>query len=91
MTAKLSAAEKAIIDYVEGEQAVSVENIENEKNRYTQIARTQMNKKKAISIRLLETDIERIKAKSLSQGMPYQTLISSLIHQYANGKIKLEA
>jgi len=91
MTAKLSAAEKAIIDYVESDQAVSVENIENEKNRYTQIARTQMNKKKAISIRLLESDIERIKAKSLSQGMPYQTLISSLIHQYANGKIKLEA
>lgn len=91
MTAKLSAAEKAIVDYVESVQAVSVDNVENEKNRYTQIARTQMNKKKAISIRLLESDIERIKAKSLSQGMPYQTLISSLIHQYANGKIKLEA
>jgi len=91
MTAKLSAAEKAIIDYVESDQAVSVDNVESEKNRYTQIARTQMNKKKAISIRLLESDIERIKAKSLSQGMPYQTLISSLIHQYANGKIKLEA
>lgn len=91
MTAKLSATEKAIVDYVESDQAVSVENIENEKNRYTQIARIQMNKKKAISIRLLESDIERIKAKSLSQGMSYQTLISSLIHQYANGKIKLEA
>lgn len=91
MTAKLSAAEKAIVDYVESDQAESVDNVENEKNRYTQIARTQMNKKKAISIRLLESDIERIKAKSLSQGMPYQTLISSLIHQYANGKIKLEA
>ena len=50
-----------------------------------------MNKKKAVSIRLLESDIERIKAKSVSQGMPYQTLISSLIHQYANGKIKLDA
>jgi predicted DNA binding CopG/RHH family protein len=49
-----------------------------------------MSKKKAISIRLLESDIERIKAKSLSQGLPYQTLISSLIHQYANGKIKLD-
>ncbi|MEQ1485646.1 hypothetical protein [Methyloglobulus sp.] len=50
-----------------------------------------MNKKKAISIRLLESDLERIKAKSLSQGLPYQTLISALAHQYAVGKIKLDA
>jgi predicted DNA binding CopG/RHH family protein len=91
MTAKLSAEEKAIIKYVESERTISVDNVENEKKRYTQVARSQMSKKKAISIRLLESDIERIKAKSLSQGMPYQTLISSLIHQYANGKIKLDA
>jgi predicted DNA binding CopG/RHH family protein len=50
-----------------------------------------MNKKKAISIRLLASDLERIKAKSLSQGLPYQTLISALVHQYAIGKIKLDA
>ena len=91
MTAKLSAEEKAIIEYVESNRATSIDNVENEKNRYTQIARAQMSKKKAISIRLLESDIERIKAKSLSQGLPYQTLISSLIHQYANDKIKFDA
>ncbi|MGZ8915687.1 MAG: antitoxin [Methylobacter sp.] len=91
MTAKLSAEEKAIIKYVESDRPASIDNVENEKKRYTQIARAQMSKKKAISIRLLEDDIERIKAKSLSQGLPYQTLISSLIHQYATGKIKFEA
>lgn len=91
MTAKLSAEENAIIEYVESNRATSIDNVENEKNRYTQIARAQMRKKKAISIRLLESDIERIKAKSLSQGLPYQTLISSLIHQYANDKIKFDA
>ena len=91
MTAKISAEENAIIEYVESNRATSIDNVENEKNRYTQIARAQMSKKKAISIRLLESDIERIKAKSLSQGLPYQTLISSLIHQYANDKIKFDA
>lgn len=91
MTAKLSVEEKAIVEYVESSRAVSIDNMENERKRYTQIARSQMSKKKAISIRLLEDDIERIKAKSLSQGLPYQTLISSLIHQYATGKIKFEA
>jgi predicted DNA binding CopG/RHH family protein len=91
MTAKLSTEEKAIIEYVESNQVISIDNVENEKNRYMQIALSQMSKKKAISIRLLESDIERIKAKSLSQGLPYQTLISSLIHQYATDKIKFEA
>jgi predicted DNA binding CopG/RHH family protein len=86
-----SVGEKAIIDYVESDLAISVANVENEKNRYAQIASSQMNKKKAISIRLLESDLERIKAKSLSQGLPYQTLISALVHQYAIGKIKLDA
>lgn len=90
MTAKLSAEENAIIDYVESNTAASIDDVENEKKRYMHIAREQLGKKKAISIRLLESDIERIKAKSVSQGLPYQTLISSLVHQYASGKIKLE-
>jgi predicted DNA binding CopG/RHH family protein len=88
MATKLSLKEKAIIDYVESDDAVSIDDLETEKKRYTQIARSQMGKKKTISIRLLESDIERIKAKSVSQGLPYQALISSLIHQYASGKIK---
>jgi len=91
MTAKLSAEEKAIIDSIESGRANSVADVENEKNRYAQIAAAQMNKKKAISIRLLTSDLERIKAKSLSQGLPYQTLISALVHQYAIGKIKFDA
>jgi predicted DNA binding CopG/RHH family protein len=91
MAVKLSAEEKSIIDYVESDRAKSIDNVENEKKRYRKIACAQMSNKKAISIRLLESDLERIKAKSLSQGLPYQTLISALIHQYATGKINLDA
>jgi predicted DNA binding CopG/RHH family protein len=91
MTIKLSAEERTIIDYIESGRAISITDVDNEKHRYAQIAVAQMNKKKAISIRLLESDLERIKAKSLSQGLPYQTLISALVHQYAIGKIKLDA
>lgn len=57
MTAKISAEEKAIIEYVESDIASSIVNVENEKKRYAQIARTLRNKKKAVSIRLLESDI----------------------------------
>ena len=46
MTAKISTEEKAIIEYVESDRASSVDDVENEKKRYAQIAHTQMSKKK---------------------------------------------
>ena len=51
MTANISAEERAIIDYVESDLASSVDHVESEKKRYAKIALTQMNKKKAVSIR----------------------------------------
>ncbi len=48
-----------------------------------------MMKTKHISIRLSEKDLIKIKQKALSSGIPYQTLIGSLIHQYADDKIQI--
>ncbi len=45
-------------------------------------------RKKSLNIRLFEEDIERIKVIALEQGMPYQTLISSVIHKLALKQIK---
>ncbi|MEE9905797.1 MAG: hypothetical protein K4305_10310 [Chlorobium sp.] len=42
--------------------------------------------KKRINIRISESDLNRLKAKSLEEGIPYQTLVSSLIHRYVSGK-----
>jgi len=91
MTTKLSAEERAIVDYVESSEVTSVDNVAIEKKRYRQIAVAQISKMETVSIQLLESDIERIKAKSVSQGLPYQALISSLVHQYATGKITLDS
>jgi hypothetical protein len=49
MTDEFSAEEKAIVEYVESGSAVCIDNVENEKKRYTQITRSQMSKKKAES------------------------------------------
>jgi len=45
-------------------------------------------KKKSLSIRLFEDDIEKIKVIALEKGMPYQTLISSVIHKLALKQIE---
>ena len=45
-------------------------------------------RKKPITVRIQEQDIERIKVKALEQGIPYQTLVSSILHRYAKGTLK---
>ena len=47
-----------------------------------------LTKKKAINIRLLESDIERLKSMALNEGLPYQTYISHMIHKLTTGSLK---
>ena len=49
-----------------------------------------LSKSKNVTIRLSISDVNAIKNRSFETGIPYQTIVSSLIHQYATGKIKLE-
>jgi predicted DNA binding CopG/RHH family protein len=44
-------------------------------------------KNKAISIRMSEADLEGIRKKAAEQGMPYQTLITSVLHRYIHGTL----
>jgi predicted DNA binding CopG/RHH family protein len=59
----------------------SVANLEQEKKRLQQIARNTMNKTRNINIRLSERDLYRLKAKAIEEGVPYQTLASSILHK----------
>jgi len=45
------------------------------------------NKTKNINIRISSYDIEKVKQRSAEEGIPYQTLISSIIHKYITGKL----
>jgi len=57
-----------------------------EKNEVESIINT-ANKTKNINIRISEYDIGKIKLRSAEEGIPYQTLISSIIHKYVTGKL----
>ena len=45
------------------------------------------NKTKNINIRISAYDIEKVKQRAAEEGIPYQTLISSIIHKYITGKL----
>jgi len=59
---------------------------DTEKNEVETIINT-ANKTKNINIRISAYDIEKVKQLSTEEGIPYQTLISSVIHKYITGKL----
>jgi predicted DNA binding CopG/RHH family protein len=84
----------AYLDKDERKLARSLENEEwvsdltkKEKKQYQEYARYSLNKKKRINLRMTERDLKKIRAKAVEEGIPYQSLISMLIHKYNEGKI----
>jgi predicted DNA binding CopG/RHH family protein len=53
--------------------------------RLEQIASNTLKKNRRVNIRLSEHDLQAIQRRAIQEGLPYQTLISSLIHKYTNG------
>jgi len=82
------------LDKHEMELAKSLENEEwisdltkKEKKQYEEYARYSLSKRKRINIRMSERDLKKIQAKAIEEGIPYQSLISMLIHKYTEGKL----
>ena len=51
-------------------------------------AKATFRKDRRLNIRLSSKDLEAIQKRALAEGLPYQTLISSLLHKYAAGRLK---
>ena len=55
--------------------------------RLKSAARATAIKDKRVNIRLSSGDLKDIQAKALEEGMPYQTLIASVLHKYVTGRL----
>ncbi len=55
------------------------------KKRYAQYAGNTLKKNRSITIRMNQNDLLGIQMKAAGEGIPYQTLITSIIHKYING------
>ncbi len=73
---------------LENDEWVAVPDMAGEIKKYQSHARTALNKNKKINIRMSDWDYNNIKLKAVQEGMPYQTLVSSLIHKYLTGQLK---
>ncbi len=81
---ELTKEEQELLDAYEKGEFISVPNLEEVKEHFRQIARNTLNKAKNINIRLSERDLSKLKRKAAEEGMPYQTLVSSVLHRFAN-------
>jgi len=52
-------------------------------------ATAKIRKNKSLTIRISEEDLHRLKVKASHKGIPYQTLLTALIHQYNNDKVSV--
>jgi len=85
---KVSKEEKKLLDSVEQEEWVSIPDFRKEANRYQDYARATFRKDKRVNIRISEKDLAKIQKRALQEGLPYQTLISSILHKFVTGQLK---
>ena len=85
---KLSKGEKDILDSVERGDWKTIPKFKKETKQYQEYAKATFHKNKRVNIRLSEKDLVNIRKKALQEGLPYQTLISSILHKFITGLLK---
>jgi len=87
---KYDKEEKVIIDaYEKGKMKVSTPS-KKELVSIKAIAKKTLVKNRRITIRLYDHDYQGIQKRAMELGIPYQTLISGIIHRYIEGELTSE-
>ena len=81
--------EKELIEQYENEETIPVENQELAKKEAIEMAENTLFllKNKNINIRISGQDVSKIKAKAAEAGLPYQTLIGSILHRFVTDEL----
>lgn len=87
MSDKLDKEEQELLESFENDEWQPIKNMEKEIKKHREYAKNTFLKNKRINIRISEKDLDSIQRKALEEGIPYQTLISSVLHKYVNGKL----
>ncbi len=79
--------EKDLMESIERDDWKPVKDFDREKEKAIAAARSTLKKNKRINLRLTQKDYHQIQIRAIEEGIPYQTLISSLVHKYLNGSL----
>ncbi len=84
---RLDPAEKALLEAFEADAFESVLTPER-KASIQKAAEETFKKDKRINIRISSRDLRSLQRRALEEGIPYQTLVSSILHKYVSGALK---
>ena len=87
MNDKMSAEEHDILDRFQRDELRSAPGAEQEIEAARQAARNTFNKTKRVNLRVTEHDFNLAHSRAREEGIPYQTLLSSVIHKYLSGRL----
>ncbi len=84
---RLDREEKELLESFEREEWRSVAGKEAESQRYREYARATFKKDRRVNIRISRKVLEALQKRALEEGIPYQTLIASILHKYVGGRL----
>ena len=84
---KLTDEEKGILETFEAGEWQSVDEVDAEVSTYQEYARYTHKKDKRVNIRISSKNLQALQKRAMEEGIPYQTLISSVLHKYVNGRL----
>ena len=87
MNDKMSTEERDILDRFQRDELRSAPGAEREIEAARQAARNTFNKTKRVNLRVTERDFNLAHSRAREEGIPYQTLLSSVIHKYLSGRL----
>jgi predicted DNA binding CopG/RHH family protein len=82
----LSRYEKQVLSAFEAGKLKSTITSEASLRRYRAYARATLSKNKRVNVRLSTPDLSEIQARAAEEGVPYQTLIASVLHKFVAGR-----
>jgi predicted DNA binding CopG/RHH family protein len=82
---KLQPDELELLASFEQNEWQSAKNVKEQKEQYRTYVRATFRKDKRVNIRISEKDLLDLQKRALREGLPYQTLIASVLHKYTSG------
>jgi len=84
---KLSNEEREILEAFDNGELKRSAAAEDTKKQHQAYAQAILKKDARINIRLPSKDLRGLQKKALAEGIPYQTLIASILHKYVEGRL----
>lgn len=80
--------ERDLVESIERGEWKSVRNLKAEIEKHQGYAHNTLKKDKRVNIRISARDLEAIQTRAVEDGIPYQTLMASVLHRFVAGRLK---